>query len=159
MHVKYKVSEGNLNMGCYSSSWGSSHTCPFLTAKLARDDQIHILKQHRRKELETRQKQYRWVMTSDQMARGPWYEINPALSLWPITTEKWWPRPQLPVVLLSPWLHLSTAPGTDGEESCGANLGSAIFSFRRNGAVKAWIYRNVLPPSIVGLPLTFYVFQ
>ncbi|XP_073935548.1 polyunsaturated fatty acid 5-lipoxygenase isoform X2 [Castor canadensis] len=28
-------------------------------AKLARDDQIHILKQHRRKELETRQKQYR----------------------------------------------------------------------------------------------------
>ncbi|XP_058398874.1 polyunsaturated fatty acid 5-lipoxygenase isoform X3 [Diceros bicornis minor] len=40
---------------------GSSHTCPFLTAKLARDDQIHILKQHRRKELETRQKQYRWM--------------------------------------------------------------------------------------------------
>lgn len=30
-------------------------------AKLARDDQIHILKQHRRKELETRQKQYRWM--------------------------------------------------------------------------------------------------
>nr|XP_044617581.1 polyunsaturated fatty acid 5-lipoxygenase-like [Equus asinus] len=30
-------------------------------AKLARDDQIHILKQHRRKELETRQKQYRWT--------------------------------------------------------------------------------------------------
>ncbi|KAM9197280.1 polyunsaturated fatty acid 5-lipoxygenase isoform 3-T3 [Dugong dugon] len=30
-------------------------------AKLARDDQIHILKQHRRKELETRQKQYRWI--------------------------------------------------------------------------------------------------
>ncbi|KAL2769967.1 polyunsaturated fatty acid 5-lipoxygenase isoform 2 [Daubentonia madagascariensis] len=28
-------------------------------ARLARDDQIHILKQHRRKELETRQKQYR----------------------------------------------------------------------------------------------------
>ncbi|XP_045698223.1 polyunsaturated fatty acid 5-lipoxygenase isoform X2 [Phyllostomus hastatus] len=28
-------------------------------AKLPRDDQIHILKQHRRKELETRQKQYR----------------------------------------------------------------------------------------------------
>ncbi|XP_069914224.1 polyunsaturated fatty acid 5-lipoxygenase isoform X2 [Oryctolagus cuniculus] len=28
-------------------------------AKLARDDQIHILKQHRRKELESRQKQYR----------------------------------------------------------------------------------------------------
>uniref|UniRef100_A0A8C0E7R0 Arachidonate 5-lipoxygenase n=1 Tax=Balaenoptera musculus TaxID=9771 RepID=A0A8C0E7R0_BALMU len=30
-------------------------------AKLACDDQIHILKQHRRKELETRQKQYRWM--------------------------------------------------------------------------------------------------
>lgn len=30
-------------------------------AKLARDDQIHTLKQHRRKELETRQKQYRWM--------------------------------------------------------------------------------------------------
>ncbi|ELW66751.1 Arachidonate 5-lipoxygenase [Tupaia chinensis] len=30
-------------------------------AKLARDDHIHILKQHRRKELETRQKQYRWM--------------------------------------------------------------------------------------------------
>ncbi|XP_035882579.1 polyunsaturated fatty acid 5-lipoxygenase isoform X4 [Phyllostomus discolor] len=30
-------------------------------AKLPRDDQIHILKQHRRKELETRQKQYRWM--------------------------------------------------------------------------------------------------
>uniref|UniRef100_A0A8C6G991 Arachidonate 5-lipoxygenase n=1 Tax=Mus spicilegus TaxID=10103 RepID=A0A8C6G991_MUSSI len=30
-------------------------------AKLARDDQIHILKQHRRKELEARQKQYRWM--------------------------------------------------------------------------------------------------
>ncbi|XP_049646630.1 polyunsaturated fatty acid 5-lipoxygenase isoform X3 [Suncus etruscus] len=30
-------------------------------AKLAHDDQIHILKQHRRKELETRQKQYRWM--------------------------------------------------------------------------------------------------
>ncbi|XP_075384028.1 polyunsaturated fatty acid 5-lipoxygenase isoform X2 [Tenrec ecaudatus] len=30
-------------------------------AKLARDDQIHILKQHRRKELETRQKLYRWM--------------------------------------------------------------------------------------------------
>uniref|UniRef100_A0A2I3GIW7 Arachidonate 5-lipoxygenase n=1 Tax=Nomascus leucogenys TaxID=61853 RepID=A0A2I3GIW7_NOMLE len=30
-------------------------------AKLAQDDQIHILKQHRRKELETRQKQYRWM--------------------------------------------------------------------------------------------------
>uniref|UniRef100_A0A4W2ER66 Polyunsaturated fatty acid lipoxygenase ALOX15 n=1 Tax=Bos indicus x Bos taurus TaxID=30522 RepID=A0A4W2ER66_BOBOX len=30
-------------------------------AKLACDDQIHVLKQHRRKELETRQKQYRWM--------------------------------------------------------------------------------------------------
>ncbi|XP_036912608.1 polyunsaturated fatty acid 5-lipoxygenase isoform X3 [Sturnira hondurensis] len=30
-------------------------------AKLPHDDQIHILKQHRRKELETRQKQYRWM--------------------------------------------------------------------------------------------------
>ncbi|KAM5321508.1 polyunsaturated fatty acid 5-lipoxygenase isoform 2-T2 [Glossophaga mutica] len=30
-------------------------------AKLPRDDQIHILKQHRRKELEARQKQYRWM--------------------------------------------------------------------------------------------------
>lgn len=30
-------------------------------AKLAREDQIHILKQHRRKELEARQKQYRWM--------------------------------------------------------------------------------------------------
>ncbi|XP_059975765.1 polyunsaturated fatty acid 5-lipoxygenase isoform X1 [Mesoplodon densirostris] len=30
-------------------------------AKLACDDQIHILKHHRRKELETRQKQYRWM--------------------------------------------------------------------------------------------------
>nr|XP_058911104.1 polyunsaturated fatty acid 5-lipoxygenase isoform X3 [Kogia breviceps] len=30
-------------------------------AKLACDDQIHILKQHRRKELESRQKQYRWM--------------------------------------------------------------------------------------------------
>ncbi|EPY75230.1 Arachidonate 5-lipoxygenase-like protein [Camelus ferus] len=30
-------------------------------AKLACDDQIHILKQHRRKELETRQKLYRWM--------------------------------------------------------------------------------------------------
>ncbi|KFO33958.1 arachidonate 5-lipoxygenase isoform X1 [Fukomys damarensis] len=30
-------------------------------AKLAQDDQIHILKQHRRKELEKRQKQYRWM--------------------------------------------------------------------------------------------------
>ncbi|XP_062943208.1 polyunsaturated fatty acid 5-lipoxygenase isoform X1 [Cynocephalus volans] len=30
-------------------------------AKLPRDDQIHILKQHRRKELEMRQKQYRWM--------------------------------------------------------------------------------------------------
>ncbi|XP_033268002.2 polyunsaturated fatty acid 5-lipoxygenase isoform X2 [Orcinus orca] len=30
-------------------------------AKLACDDQIHILKQHRRKELETRQKEYRWM--------------------------------------------------------------------------------------------------
>ncbi|XP_025773601.1 arachidonate 5-lipoxygenase [Puma concolor] len=30
-------------------------------AKLACDDQIHILKQHRRKELETRQKQFRWM--------------------------------------------------------------------------------------------------
>ncbi|XP_057593477.1 polyunsaturated fatty acid 5-lipoxygenase isoform X1 [Hippopotamus amphibius kiboko] len=30
-------------------------------AKLACDDQIHILKQHRYKELETRQKQYRWM--------------------------------------------------------------------------------------------------
>nr|XP_023503622.1 arachidonate 5-lipoxygenase isoform X3 [Equus caballus] len=43
-----------------------SVACPsFFTevhwAKLARDDQIHILKQHRRKELETRQKQYRWT--------------------------------------------------------------------------------------------------
>lgn len=63
MHVKMmhgQVCEGNLNIGrCYRSSCGSSHTCPFLTAKLACDDQIHILKQHRRKELETRQKQYR----------------------------------------------------------------------------------------------------
>uniref|UniRef100_A0A287DB02 Arachidonate 5-lipoxygenase n=1 Tax=Ictidomys tridecemlineatus TaxID=43179 RepID=A0A287DB02_ICTTR len=33
----------------------------WITGKLARDDQIHILKQHRRKELETRQKQYRWM--------------------------------------------------------------------------------------------------
>ncbi|XP_040826441.1 polyunsaturated fatty acid 5-lipoxygenase isoform X5 [Ochotona curzoniae] len=30
-------------------------------AKLARDDQIHVLKQHRRQELESRQKQYRWM--------------------------------------------------------------------------------------------------
>uniref|UniRef100_A0A5F8GTA6 Arachidonate 5-lipoxygenase n=1 Tax=Monodelphis domestica TaxID=13616 RepID=A0A5F8GTA6_MONDO len=30
-------------------------------AKLAKDDQIHLLKQHRRKELETRQKLYRWM--------------------------------------------------------------------------------------------------
>ncbi|EPQ01640.1 Arachidonate 5-lipoxygenase [Myotis brandtii] len=30
-------------------------------AKLSRDDQIHILKQHRRQELDTRQKQYRWM--------------------------------------------------------------------------------------------------
>ncbi|XP_006897780.1 PREDICTED: arachidonate 5-lipoxygenase isoform X1 [Elephantulus edwardii] len=30
-------------------------------AKLARDDQIHTLKQHRHKELEARQKQYRWM--------------------------------------------------------------------------------------------------
>lgn len=68
------VSEGNLNIRlCYNFSLGSSHTCSFLTAKLARDDQIHILKQHRRKELETRQKQYRWVMTQDQMDMRPWF--------------------------------------------------------------------------------------
>ncbi|KAM5237175.1 polyunsaturated fatty acid 5-lipoxygenase isoform 4-T4 [Ctenodactylus gundi] len=30
-------------------------------AKLARDDHIHVLKQHRCQELETRQKQYRWM--------------------------------------------------------------------------------------------------
>nr|KAF6424432.1 arachidonate 5-lipoxygenase [Molossus molossus] len=30
-------------------------------ARLSRDDQICVLKQHRRKELETRQKQYRWT--------------------------------------------------------------------------------------------------
>lgn len=55
-----RVFEGNLNIACcYHSSLGPFHICPFFTAKLARDDQIHILKQHRRKELETRQKQYR----------------------------------------------------------------------------------------------------
>ncbi|KAF6107431.1 arachidonate 5-lipoxygenase [Phyllostomus discolor] len=39
------------------SSFGKGVT----KTKLPRDDQIHILKQHRRKELETRQKQYRWM--------------------------------------------------------------------------------------------------
>ena len=72
-----RESEGNLSIGpCYNYSYGSSYTCPFLTAKLPRDDQIHILKQHRRKELETRQKQYRWVMTSDQHDMGPQFLLS-----------------------------------------------------------------------------------
>lgn len=124
--------------------------CSFFTAKLARDDQIHILKQHRRKELETRQKQYRWVMTSDQVVTGAlisssssaWYEINPFHGVWPITAGKS-PRHQLPVWLhnpqTSPYLQLQTR---DGEES-NETLNQSYWHVGRVGR-KAWVYLNVL---------------
>lgn len=89
--LRLKWSHAHKALGMGRASEGSLHTwhwalllfflrllscCSFFTAKLARDDQIHILKQHRRKELETRQKQYRWVMTSDQVATGLWFLLS-----------------------------------------------------------------------------------
>lgn len=62
------------------------------------------------------------------------------------------------MVFFSFWFYLSIVLGIDGEESCGVNLGLVIFSFRRNGVVKVWIYRNVFLFFIVGLFFIFYVF-
>ena len=127
-----QVSAGSLNTECcFCPSLGSFHTCAFFTAKLACDDQIHILKQHRRKELETRQKQYRWVVTcvSGQIAVEPWFLLsqrhNSAHSLWPISVGTWWPKHQIPLILLNtqaPPYHHSKQRWWKSYEKCGINL-------------------------------------
>uniref|UniRef100_I3MQM7 Arachidonate 5-lipoxygenase n=1 Tax=Ictidomys tridecemlineatus TaxID=43179 RepID=I3MQM7_ICTTR len=60
-YITLKTPHGDyIEFPCYRWITGQL-LLPVTIAKLARDDQIHILKQHRRKELETRQKQYRWM--------------------------------------------------------------------------------------------------